>query len=313
MKKKNRVKSAREILEKHFTNKTQNPIKTPFYQTQLEVFYEKDYPPWIIRNALDELVDIGFLHEITEKEIPKIEKLFHIKKIRFFVNSKTIKNLDEKERVIRKCYKIAVHVNNYSSQKNRNMLGKHLENLVEAELEACQFRIVGRNTNKYNKRKWPGKENVDFIAKHKKRKITIGVQVKNSLDMMDRKKVDINLNICKHLQIFPVFVVRIFEPYIEYVNSQGGFSYEFKTQMYPLGQEDFVRKMYQKLSVKKTKAKNTLEFPISIRTKMPQRFRIRFQRWLNSSCNINRISKITNVNSSKHSQVTSVLETNSLN
>jgi len=75
---------AKITLRKHFTNKIGEPIKTPFYQSQLEVLYENDYFPWVVGNALRELLKDGFLELITEKEIPNMYKLKNIHKINFF-------------------------------------------------------------------------------------------------------------------------------------------------------------------------------------------------------------------------------------
>ena len=109
---------AKTTLQKHFTNKIGEPIKTPFYQSQLEVLYENDYFPWVVGHALRELVNDGFLDVITEREIPEFESLKNIQKINFFVNSKAVESNEEREKIAKRAYNIAQYVNRYSDQKN---------------------------------------------------------------------------------------------------------------------------------------------------------------------------------------------------
>lgn len=275
---------AKETIRKHFTNKIGEPIKTPYYQTQLEIFYENEYFPWVIGNALRELVDENFLVLIQGKDIPHFNSLRYITTINFFVNKNAITTFEDETRIKARCLNIAKLVDNYSSIENSTVLGKHLESLVKAELKAQQFRIVGISTNEYNGKKWTRtNHNLDFIAKHTIENFTIGVEVKNTLNVMDPKEIDIKIDICNELGIIPVFAVRWMRPYTECIRLQGGFSWVFKTQMYPLGYETMTKELFQKLSnEEKTNTKgHPLQFPITVRTELPEKSVKKFEEWLN--------------------------------
>lgn len=274
---------AKTTLKKHFTNKIGEPIKTPFYQSQLEILYENDYFPWIVGHALKELVREGFLKLITQDKIPGFKKLTNIQKISFFVNSKAVETEEEEEKIAKRSYNIAQYVDSYSSQRNSDMLGKHLESLVKAELRAQGFEIEGIHTKKYKDKEWTKSEhNLDFIAKHKDSELVIGVEVKNTLNVMDPKEIDVKIEICKELGITPVFAVRWMKPYMDCIRLQGGFSWVFKTQMYPLGNEIFTKELYQKMSAEeKTNTKGKpLQFPIIVRTELPEKSVNSFVSWV---------------------------------
>ena len=274
---------AKTTLKKHFINKAGNPIKTPFYQSQLEVLYENDYFPWVVGRALRELVDEKFLGKITRKDIPNMNNFVNIQRITFFVNNEVLKTAEGKNKIVRRAYKIAYYVNKYSDPKNSKMIGNHLESLVKAELQKQGFKIEKIHANEYGKKKWIKTEhNLDFIASRIEPKLVIGVEVKNTLNIMQPKEIDIKIDICDELGIVPVFAVRWMKPYIECIRLQGGFSWVFKTQMYPLGQENFTKLLYDKLSSlekKNTKGKS-LQFPITVRTEIPEKTSNIFKSWI---------------------------------
>jgi len=274
---------AKTALREHFTNKIGQPIKTPFYQSQLEVLYEYDFFPWIVTDALKELIGEGFLRLINEGEIPNFSKFKNVQKINFFVNSKAIQNDEDLEKMRKRVFNITEYVDKYSNVKNSEMLGKHAEALVENELRAQQFTIVGKHSNEYENKKWTkSKHNLDFIAKHNDGNLTVGVEVKNTLSLIEPKEVDIKIDICNELGIVPVFAVRWIKPYIECIRLQNGFSWVFKTQMYPLGNEEFVVDLFKKLSAEeKVNTKGyPLQFPVNVRTRIPDKSIKKFSDWV---------------------------------
>jgi hypothetical protein len=218
---------------------------------------------------------------LTEEEIPEISSLPYITRIQFLVNSTAARtNLD---RIKKRCRNIAALVNRYSSPENSEMIGKHLESLVRAELRAQSFTIVGTHTNTFNERQWTRtNHNLDFIATHSSGNFTIGVEVKNTLDMIEAEEIDIKIEMCEFLRIVPVFAVRWIKPYINCINRQGGFSWVFKTQMYPLGQERLVKDLFEKLSVtnKADSRGHELQFPVIVRTELPHTPVQKFLEWV---------------------------------
>lgn len=274
-----------ETLRKHFTNKIGQVIKTPFYQSQLEIFYEDVFHPWVIGNALKELIEEGFLEVVKGKEMKDFSKLKNIQTINFFIPREVVKKTEDRERIEKRILNISEYVDRYSDPKNSKVLGKHLENIVKAELRAFQFKIVGEHTNEYYGVKWTETDhNLDFIAVHYEGKLKIGVEVKNTLNLMNPKEIDVKIEICEKLGLTPVFAIRWMRPYMECIRLQGGFSWVFKTQMYPLGYEKMVDELYQKLSaVEKTDTRgHRLDFPITVRTELTKKIRAKFENWVNS-------------------------------
>lgn len=272
-----------ETLRKHFKNKIGQPIKTPFFQSQLEILYENDFYPWVLTDALKELEKENYLRKITEKEIPNFSKLKNIQKISFFINKKAIKDSSEELRIKKRAFNIAEYVNEYSDPQNSKMVGDHLEDVVKAELKAQEFKIVGIHTNEYNGRKWDRTEHdLDFIGELKGSRLAIGVEVKNTLNIMSPEEIDIKIDICNKLKIVPIFAVRWMKPYMECIRLQGGFSWIFKTQMYPRGNEEFTQSLFNKLSIeeKKNSRGYPLQFPVTVRTEIPEKSRNIFCEWI---------------------------------
>jgi hypothetical protein len=161
-------------------------------------------------------------------------------------------------------------INQYSNPKISKQYGDHLENLVKAELEAQGFTIVGVHTNKYKNKKY-GKsdDNLDFIAEHHSGNLTIGVEVKNTISVLDKKEVDTKLEMCDFLGITPVFASRWLEPYTKSIEDRGGFSWIFKTQLYPPGMETLTEKLSKKL-----------QLPTKVKTQLPTETTQLFHKWV---------------------------------
>ena len=97
---------------KRFTNVRKEPIKTPFYLRQLQVFYEHDYSDGIIRKALNNLVIKGILCVIRKKDFPQSHQIKHVPDLIFYYNSK-IKEKDL-DLLIQKSFNMTKIVNQYS-------------------------------------------------------------------------------------------------------------------------------------------------------------------------------------------------------
>jgi len=198
------------------------------------------------------------------------------------VNVRSLVTVQDEKRIKNRAYNIATLVDDYSSPKISKMLGDHLESLVKAEQRAQQFDIKGVHTNEYKSAKWTESDHtLDIIAECRNGKLAIRVEVKNTLELITQKEIDIKIKICKYLGIVPVFAVRWNKPYVDHINKQGGFCWMFKTQIYPLGQEDLVKRLYSKLSeLNRTDSKgNPLMFPVSVRTELPPKSIQIFQKW----------------------------------
>lgn len=274
---------AKRMLKEHFITQRKEPRTSVFYQSQLQIFYEKDFYPWVVSDALKELVSEGYLKKITEKEIQDFKDLGNLNKINFFVNAIIVKSKEGLEKAQKKAAKTAKIVNEYSDAEHSKMLGDYLESLVKQELRAQQFTIVSERSNEFNGKKWTKtKHNLDFIAVHKDGKLKVGVEVKNTLSIMPPDEIDVKVEICEYLGLVPVFANRWLKPYLYCISNQGGFCWMFKVQCYPLGFEKYTKFLYNKLSdlIKKDSVGHELKFPINVRKELPEKSIEIFKDWV---------------------------------
>lgn len=275
--------SAAHALKNHFFNVRGDPIKTPYFLKQLQVLYENDYFPWIVNDALKLLESQGIIQSFTQDTIKGVAKLKHLSQIKFFINSMTATNVLEFERLKSRAYNICKIVNQYSHPEITSYIGKHLQTLVWHELRAQGFKIVSQNTNEYNGKKWiQSGRDLDFIAEHNSGKLIIGVEVKNTLDIIRIEELNDKLEMCKFLGITPVFAVRWNKPYIQTISKKGGYSWNFKTWIYPKPYHKLVNRIFVALSVtnRKDNRGHPLKFPIIDRDTLPEKPVSNFQKWI---------------------------------
>jgi tellurite resistance protein len=239
--------------------------------------YESRFFDWVVTTALNGLVRDGYLEVFDRQNTLELERMGNkIGRMKFYANADAVRTDRERQLMKRHVVSTARLVSRYSDANSTRMLGAHLESLVKSQLQISQFEIMGVHTNEHLGRKWTKtNHNLDFIAKKKGNGLAIGVEVKNTLGGMDPEEIDVKIDICRYLGIVPVFAVRWNKQYINCVHKQGGFSWFFKTQMFPLGQESLVNKLFTRLS-----AGQQLKFPVSVRTSLPEKTVRVFDRWV---------------------------------
>jgi hypothetical protein len=256
------IAKAKQEIMKLFTDDYGRPKKTPYYVAQLQTLLENQFFPWITHQAAQQLVNQNILSKI--ETATKCHS-----KVVFFYNAK----LDMpklKPPVETHIKSICKLIDSYSEHTVCKALGDHLEGLVKAELRAQDFNIVGAHTRTYKNTEWTQSEhNLDFIAEHNSGKLTIGVEVKNTLPIIEREEIDIKIGMCDLFGITPVFAVRWLKPYIELIRKRGGFSWMFKTQIYPPGFEEFTKILYKRLSL-----------PVNVKTELPEKSIDIFHKWV---------------------------------
>lgn len=274
-----RIDEAKDTLRKHFVNVLNAPVKTPYYQHQLQILYEGRFFWWVVKDALEELVDEGYLTVFDRKRVPDLADLSHVQALKFYANSDAVKTVRDETIMKTHVLRTAKMLDKYSGDENNRILGKQLESLVENQLKILQFEILDKHTNSYGGEKWrQTNHNLDLIAR--RNGLVIGVEVKNTLRIISADEVDTKIDICRHLGIVPVFAVRWIKPYIECIRRQGGFSWVFKTQILPFGQEQMVNDMFARLSASgKNERGYELKFPITVRNDLPPNSVKMFERW----------------------------------
>jgi hypothetical protein len=259
-----KVDPCEKKIRKYFFNYYNRPNLTPIHTSVIQRKLEERYPPWKVNDTLKKLEreDVLSSMEIKTK---------YGAKILFYFPKKNILNYNDEEKIIAKIKRITNYINKYSNQKITNILGEHLHALVKYELRVQGFEIIDEyDVNSYKGRELEGSQyTMDLLAKHKEKNLIIGVEVKNELDIMDKSELDIKLKLCKKLKITPIFACRWLNPYKQKIVDSGGFLWQFKTQMYPLGFETFTKSIKQKFG-----------FPVKVTTEIPEKQVSEFEEWL---------------------------------
>jgi len=86
-----KIVEAKVALRKHFVNKKNEPVRTPYYHHQLQVLYEGDFFEWIVTDALKELEHEGYVTSLDKTDIPELGSLAKISRIKFYANSEAVK------------------------------------------------------------------------------------------------------------------------------------------------------------------------------------------------------------------------------
>jgi len=172
---------------------------------------------------------------------------------------------------MKKINSIAKQIDRYSHPRIADILGRHLHALVRIELKIHGFNVKeeGR-VNSYKNKKWTEtKHNLDILAENQERNLVVGVEVKNSLDIMDKTEIMTKIKLCRKLKIIPIFACRWIEPYRSYIIEEGGFPWQFKMQMFPIGFERFVLEM-----------KRRFGFPMAVSSEIPEKSVRELENWL---------------------------------
>lgn len=256
------IQKAKQSISPLFVDKYNRPRKSPLYVTQLQTLLETKHFPWIVYQAASQLVK----EDILDKR--ETETRYHDRVV-FFFNKKLA--TPKYEPILETHIKsICGLIDKYSKPSIGKALGNHLEGLVKAELRAQGFIIVGTHTPEYKKKRWTRTgHNLDFIAEHISGKLSVGVEVKNTLPIIEREELDTKLDMCEFLGVVPLFAVRWIKPYTELIRSRGGFSWVFKTQIYPPGFDELTKTLF-----------NRLQLPVNVRTDLPPKTIEIFHRWV---------------------------------
>lgn len=204
---------------------------TPRHESAIQVMLEENFSLTQVKTGLKKLEEEKVL---KSKKI----KIKGVGKAKFFFLKEFEK--DEKIKMNEKIINSADWIRRYSDTKKLKMIGNHLQDLVKAELRAQNFKISKENVNEWLGKKWPRKDTLDLIAEHKIKDITVGVEIKNSLYPMSKKEVSTKIKMCELFGVKPIFAARWMEIHRKIITESGGFLWQFKNQLYPRGQEDFV-------------------------------------------------------------------------
>lgn len=248
------IDKAREKLTKFFRDRP----KKIFYLKQLEVFLEKSFYHWITAKAVNELIDEGILgkEKVPLGKSTKVKFIFN-KKHRYYK-----RQIKEQIEIIKK----------YSNYEIASACGRQAEVLFFNALTAKEFIPEGQNINKYRGKKWTKtSHDLDWIMERDN--VPYGCEVKNTWDYIDRKELDIKLEICQFLGIKPLFIMR-YSPksYNKEIIDSKGYAMIFEAHIYPFGQRELVSRIT-----------NVLRLPADCPRAIPNGIINRFTRWHNKN------------------------------
>lgn len=226
------IDKAKDSLKVFFTHNAESV----FYQRQLEVMFEKDYFHWITVKALVELVKEGF---VAEERLAVANARAGIVVYRLSSYRYWRRDADE----------IVKLVNRFSDPDFTKAIGLHCETLFDAALASAGFIPKARNLNKYDGREWTRtKQNLDRVFERDG--IAYGAEIKNTLGYIEKSELDQKTEMCAHLGLIPLFIVRMApKSYVNQVRDAGGFTLIFQYQLYPFGQKAFADEVKAKLGL----------------------------------------------------------------
>jgi len=253
-----------DAIKPIFYDTSNRPKKFPVHESALQRKLEEEYSPREVRTALHTLQRKKILdHVVTNTKFTG--------KVKFYYSYKLGLDQEQQSKVLKKIKRLCYWIDRYSNPKITSMLGTHLYSLVKSELKTQEFEIVNEgNAKSYNGKIWPYSEHgLDLIGRHKKKNIVIGVEVKNTLDLIPYGEIQTKIKMCKYFGITPIFACRWLKPYEKDIKLNGGFPWQFRIQMYPLGQERFVEEIRKRFN-----------FLIDVRTELPKESVTSFEKWV---------------------------------
>ena len=233
--------SATERLGKFF-KKYKNSV---FVTKQLQVLFESHYFHWVTYRALCNLEEnVGLLKRTTHK--------FHgiEAEVRFHRSNRYH---------IRKSKKLMELVKAYSNVDISWACGLEANKLFYIALSERDFKYHGKDINKFKRRKWTQtKHDLDYILERDN--ISYGIEIKNTFDYIDNEEMKIKIEMCKHLGIKPLFIMRWApKSYMNEILKAGGFGLLFETKIFPLALKALVEKRNNEQYLPYTKDKLVLK------------------------------------------------------
>lgn len=265
----NNDEASNALIKEIFYDSFGRPKRTPLFAAQLQIKLENRFFEWQVTAALTKLVTqgkLGKIEQITEYASSPV----------FYFPKEIITDASSLDLVKKHVLSIAKLMDKYSHPNVTHAVGKQLEGLVKYELRVQRFKIVGENTAEYKGKIWTKTgHDLDFIAEHENSSLAIGVEVKNTLGVIERQEVEVKIDICNYLGITPVFAVRWIGPHMGLIKRNDGFAWIFKTQIYPPGFEELTKEIYERL-----------ELPVIVRTELPEKPVTKFAEWVRKKLSV---------------------------
>jgi hypothetical protein len=206
-----------------------------YFSKQLEVINEDHWYHWITNRALLKLVAEGVLRtEMRTLKTNGVIRLLWHKTYRY---------------PRRSAQRVIELVEQYSDPNIGAALGLQGEALILEAFARRQFVMQGREVRSYGGRTWSKSDHdLDFIFTRDGK--GYGIEVKNTLRYLDYNEFRTKIEMCRALNIRPVFAVRAMpKSWIYELVRAGGFGLVFRFQLYPWTHKALARKVHQELGL----------------------------------------------------------------
>lgn len=207
---------ARDYLRDFFEKKKAQVV----FSRQLEVQLEHKYFHWITNRALRNLAFGEGLLNVEKRKLPRAGyvTLYWHKSFRYYK---------------RAANHVAQVIDEYANPENSDAIGRYAELIVSEAFMRNEFVFKGSDARSFNDITWTATDHdLDYIFTRDS--VAYGIEVKNMLGYMDYKEFQTKIKLCKHLNIRPVFVVRMIpKSWMFELYNEGGFGLIFKHQLYP--------------------------------------------------------------------------------
>lgn len=206
-----------------------------FFSRQIEVQNEDVYFHWITNRAIRELIDEGVVRtDVRRLSSGGTIKLLWHKGYRFHKRSAA---------------RLVSLVEEYADPNVGGELGLRGEWMILEGFARCQFVMKARHAREFGNKIWKETEhNLDFIFERDS--IAYGVEVKNALGYMEREEFETKIELCRSLDLLPVFAVRMLpRTWIHELIQLGGFALILKYQFYPWSHRELAKRVAKELSL----------------------------------------------------------------
>lgn len=239
-------KQIREIYERD--------KQSVYYVRQMQIKFEKEYFHWITNNALLQLEKFGYLKDIRITREKGTSTRYFIHKS----NRYPMRRIRTMEKLIEE----------YSDDTITRSCGHRAEDLFCTGLALKGFLPKAKKVSSYGGVKWEKSgHDLDFVFE--KDGVVYGCEIKNTLGYIRKEELEIKLEMCEHLRVKPLFIMR-WSPktYNKMIIDKGGFALIFGSQIYELSQAKLVERL-----------KAELGLPVDCPKAIPDGILERFLKW----------------------------------
>ena len=207
-----------------------------FYSTQIETQLERDVFHWITNKALLELGNAG--------KIQRMPAVVQGKSVNFYAHPKYRYWKREQKQ-------LQTLLERIFDPEFTHAIGRHAEMMFDSALSRHGFMIMDKDAKSWEGTTWTKtNHNLDRVVVRDG--IAYGIEIKNTQNYIQRPELDLKLDLCKHLGLVPLFIMRYApKSYIHRIAAMyRGFGLLYDEQIYPFGHSALLAEVREKLGLK---------------------------------------------------------------